>query len=494
MEVSDLVFINSAGYHYEDYASFAQYFEDKYKDIYGADVYLGDDSQDGQLLKVFAQAVFDTAVLGASTYNSFAPTTAQGVGLSRNVKINGLRRQSASKSTVELVIGGMAFKSIIAGIAIDDLDQQWALPASVTIPITGTITVTATAVEEGALAAEAGTVTGIFTPTDGWQTVNNPAAATAGQAVETDAALRSRQARSTSIPAQTVFEATVGAVANIPGVLALSPYENDTDIADSNGLPPHSISLVVEGATDTEIAETILDYKTPGTNTYGTTEVPLTDSKGVPITIRFFRPTQHPIAVKVTLTPLASWVSTNTDIIAAAIAEYINAIPIGGSIILTKLYAIAYVSGTVAAGSFNIESIELAEQSTGAIHFTGTTTDGDTLTVNGTAFTFKNAPSGPTEILVGATAAETAENTQAILAASTDTNVEKATYSLDGAYVNVLHKQPGPDGDTFTLAKSSSDISLSGATLSGGAFASADIELPFNYLATCDVDDVSFIT
>ena len=499
MDVTDLAYIDATGYHYEDYPSFLLYLTTQYQNVYGQDVYLGDDSQDGQWLGIVAQALYDTAALGAATYNSFSPITAQGVGLSRVVKINGLRRQSPSNSTVELVIVGSAFTQITNGIANDALNQQWALPSTVVIPNSGTITVTATAIPDstgnGAFQALPNTITSIFTPTNGWQTVNNPAAATVGTTAESDPTLRGRQSISTATPAQTVFDATIGAVGNVAGVSALAPYENDTDTTDSNGLPPHSISLVVEGGTDTDIAQTILDYKTPGTNTYGTTSVPLTDPKGVPITINFFRPILQPIAVQVTLIPLSSWITSNENIIAAAIASYISSIPIGGAIILTKLYGVAYVAGTSAAGSFNIESIELAENASGTITFTSNPTAMDTITVNGVAITFVASGATGNQVNIGVNANATAAALQAFLAASGNALLTVATYTVATNVVTITYNAPGPTGNTFTLTKSSTAISLSGATLSGGGFVADDIDLAFNVLATCNpATNVSFVT
>ncbi len=367
IDVTQLAFIDATGYNYADFPTFLQFYTEGYQAIYGPDVYLGADSQDGQWLAVQAQAAYDAATKGAATYLSFAPPTAQGVGLSRLVKLNGLERLEPSNSTAELVIVGTAFTTITNGIAVDSLNQQWALPSSVTIPSGGTITVTGTAVDPGALQALPNTITGIFTPTQGWQTVNNPAAATPGAPVEGDAALRARQAISTALPAQTVLEGTVAAVANVPGVTAVQPYENDTDVTDGNGLPPHSISLVVQGGTDDAVAAAIQIKKTPGTNTYGTTSVPTTDSNGVPITINFYRPTNATIGVQVTLHPLDSWISSNENIIAAALAEYLNTVVlIGGDIVLSELFAVAYVPNTSAAGSFRIiavNGIELKKNS-----------------------------------------------------------------------------------------------------------------------------------
>src|SRR5271165_5773944 len=213
--VSDLAYIDSTGYHYADFPTFLAFVQSNFQAIYGADVYLGSDSQDGQWTTFLAQAFFDTAALGASVYNSFSPATAQGIGLSRNVKINGLSRLVASYSTDTVSVGGTAGTVILNGVAQDTLGQLWNLPASVTIPSGGTIDVTATAQNIGAVDAASSTITTIFTPTLGWQTVTNAAAATPGAPVETDAALRVRQAQSTSLPANSVFEATVGALENL---------------------------------------------------------------------------------------------------------------------------------------------------------------------------------------------------------------------------------------------------------------------------------------
>lgn len=358
MQISDLVYIDSAGYHYADYPTFLSWIQGKYQDIYGADVYLGADSQDGQFLAVLAQAFFDTAAVGASTYNSFSPSTAQGVGLARNVKINGIKKRSATNSTVELTIVGVANTVLTNAIAIDTLQQKWSIPTT-TIPISGTVTVTATAMDAGAVAALPNTITGIFTPTQGWQTVNNASAATVGVAVEQDAELRTRQSQSTANPSLTVFEGTMGAVENVSGVTKAKGYENDTNTTDGNGLPPHSIAVVAQGGLDADIAAAIQVHKTPGTQTYGTTTVPVNDSHGMPLNINFYRPTQATIGVRVTLTPLDGWSTDYEALIEQAVAAAVVAADIGGSIIITKLYVIAYLVGTPAYGSFNIVSIEL---------------------------------------------------------------------------------------------------------------------------------------
>lgn len=364
MDITTLVFIDSTGYNFADYPSFLAWIQAGYQGIYGADVYLGADSQDGQFLATLAQAFYDTAALGASVYNSFSPATAQGVGLSRNVKINGLTREIPTFSTVSLVIIGVANTVITNGIAQDVLLQQWALPATVTIPLSGTITVTATSVAVGNITADPNTITTIFTPSLGWQSVNNPSTATAGAPVESDAALRVRQSISTSIPAQTVFDATLGAIGNLVGVTDVRGYENQTSIVGGGGSgsvsqPTHSISVVVTGGDPVAICQTILDYKTPGTDTYGATTETVYDAKGMPLNISYQPSVAAVIGVQVTITPGPNYSADFATLIQNAVAAVVNATPIGDPVLYTTLFAPAYLNGAVQGQTYTVVSIEL---------------------------------------------------------------------------------------------------------------------------------------
>lgn len=363
MAISDLIFVDQSGLHYPDYPTVLTYLQGEYRTIYGADTYLEADSQDGQWVAILALAMFDSMQVAAAVYNSFSPLTAQKDALSRNVKINGIARLVASYSTADLTIIGQAGTVILNGQAKDTLDQKWNLPASVTIPVGGSIVVTATAAEVGAVSAAAGTINKIATPTLGWQTVNNVAAATIGDPVETDAELRRRQAQSTMIPSLSVMEGIVGAVASLGGVDRYRGYENDTNTIDANGLPAHSIALVVEGGTTQAIAEAIAAKKTPGTATYGTTSYTTYDQYGVPNAINFFRPTAATISIEVSLTARTGYLSTTADAIKAALVAYVENLLIGDDIYISKLYVPANLANTVSADTFDVTQIRIKKNS-----------------------------------------------------------------------------------------------------------------------------------
>lgn len=324
--------ISATGIVAPGFSDVLSYLIGKYQGIYGSDIYLGNDSQDYQFLAAcIATPINDlnAAIIGA--YNAYSPATAQGANLSSAVKINGLKRNSPTNSTVDQVIVGVAGTAIVNGVTQDSNGNKWSLPASVTIPPSGTITVTATCQTPGAVQAGVGTVNQIATPTYGWQSVTNATAAAAGAPVETDSQLKARQAVSTALPSRTVLEGTVGAVWAIPGVTRVTPYENDTRVADANGIPGNNIYLVVEGGDATAIAQAIAAKKTPGTGTYGTTSVSVTDAYGIAHPINFYRPTYDGITCAITLKALAGYTTTIGAAIQAAVAAYINSVPIGGA-------------------------------------------------------------------------------------------------------------------------------------------------------------------
>ncbi|HBV5299456.1 TPA: baseplate J/gp47 family protein [Klebsiella oxytoca] len=321
-----------------------------FQQIYGSDAYLEPDSKDGQMVALVALAIHDANNAAISVYRSFSPATALGDALTSNVKINGITRRAATNSTVDLLLTGTVGTTITNGSVRDTNSVVWNLPATVVIGSGGTVVATATCANSGAVAAVAGSVDGINTPTRGWASVTNPLAATVGVAAETDAELRVRQSQSVALASLTPFDAVDGAIANVEGVTRHKLFENDTEATDSNGLPPHSISAIVEGGDALEIAHTIRSTKGQGVSTYGTTAIMVTDKYGNPYIIRFSRPVDVPVYVSITLKALTGYSSEVGDEIKAAVAAYINSLAIGDSVLLSRVYSPANL-GVVSGGN-----------------------------------------------------------------------------------------------------------------------------------------------
>lgn len=323
------------------YAEILEYFQEKAKTIFGQDVDLDADTQDGQLIAIFALAISDVNAQAIATYNQFNPNTAVGVGLDSAVKTNGIERQEATNSTVDLVLIGQAGTVINNGIASDDAGTNWLLPEQVVIPVSGEITVTATAEEVGDIEASPNTITQIVTPTLGWQSVNNPTQAVVGVAVETDAQLRTRQAKSTELASVSLWEGIIASLLNLEGVTRVSGVKNDEDATSDEGVPGHTVAMIVDGGDAQEIGETIFRKKGEGVGTHGAVQVTYIDTYGFPNVIKFSRPTVVQIHVKLTISPSSDYLSTVNDELKARIADYINALAIGDDVNIARVLASA---------------------------------------------------------------------------------------------------------------------------------------------------------
>jgi uncharacterized protein (UPF0333 family) len=105
----------------------------------------------------------------------------------------------------------------------------------------------------------------------------------------------------------------------------------------------------------------------------------------------------------------------------------------------------------------------------GSATFAAQPANNDTLTIGGTTVTFvTGAPTGD-EVTIGATLAATLAALATFLNESTDTNLSKCTYLVSGDVLYITAIAPGAAGDSITLVKSSTEITVSGATLAGGS-------------------------
>lgn len=342
--------VTASGISAPDYQTILSTITEYFQQIYGTDAYLEPDSKDGQMVALVALAVHDANNTAIQVYNSFSPSSGMTDALTRNVKINGITRKAATNSTVDVTLIGTAGTTITNGSVKDANGIIWNLPASVTIDVGGLVTVTATCATSGAVAAIAGSITKINTPTRGWTAVSNASAATVGTAAETDAELRVRQAQSVAIPALTPFDAVDGAIANVTGVTRHKLYENDTGAVNSDGIPAHSLAAIVDGGDVTEIAQTIRGKKGQGVATFGSTTVTVPDKYDNPHAISFSRSTDVPIYVAITLKVFTGYTTQIGEQIKQAIADYINSLTIGDDVLLSRIYSPANL-GVVSGGN-----------------------------------------------------------------------------------------------------------------------------------------------
>lgn len=330
-------YVDSTGLHIPTYNDILEDMLAAMKQIYGDDIYLDNSSPDYQLLSIFALKQSDTLQALAYAYNARSPETAIGTSLDSVVKLNGIKRKAAGHSTCQVKITGSPFTQITNGAVKDRAGLTWDLPANVVIDSNGTVYTVATCRTAGAVSALAGDIAQIETPTYGWIAVINEVSAVLGNTQETDAQLRQRQAISTANPSQTMLDGTKGAIAALKNVSRYAVYENDTNVSsvtDDNpyGLPAHSVTCVVEGGTDEDVAEAIFLHKGIGCYTHGNVEVQYTDQNDYINRVRFFRPVYKDIFVKVVLKKYTGYISTMTVKVREAVYNYLAALTIGSDV------------------------------------------------------------------------------------------------------------------------------------------------------------------
>lgn len=117
----------------------------------------------------------------------------------------------------------------------------------------------------------------------------------------------------------------------------------------------------------------------------------------------------------------------------------------------------------VAAASAN------GSRATGTIQIVIDPTDGDTVTLAGEVFTFKNVVVDPlTQVLIGGSPSATAANLTAVLNASVIGDIPDATYTVVTDTVTITYDTDGVAGNGYTLVSSTTDVVVSGASLTGG--------------------------
>lgn len=359
-------YIDAAGLHIPTYEDIRDDLISKAKGIFGQDMYLENDSMDYQYISAFALKTSDTYQAIQLAYNNRSPSAAIGEGLDGLIKLNGMARKSYSYSSCPVVLTGDSGTVISGGIVTDVSGYLWDLPDTVTIGSDGSVSVSVVCQTIGATTAQPGDINKIVTPTKGWISVTNTVAATPGQNAENDQQVKSRQTISTEMPSQTLLAGTTGGIASVLGVVRYQVYENDTNIVDADGLPPHSITAVVEGGADADIAQQVLIRKGIGGYTNGDVEVQMFDINGNPTTIRFFRPVYAPIFVTVNLKSLKGYTTATTEKIHATVVKYLNSLKIGDDLTISGLWGAALsVMPSLENPLFSITSL-LAGRTSGA--------------------------------------------------------------------------------------------------------------------------------
>lgn len=267
--------------------------------------------------------------LGQQAYNSKDPNKATGVDLRTICSLTGTKQSPGTPSNVTLALTGTPGTVIIAGKRVESVENgaRYTIDSAVTISPSGTATVGATCTVLGATQASIGTITRIVDTVGGWSGVTNPSVATPGTDAETDSQLRIKRALAVGKPGNNQVDSMLGEVLGVDGVRRCHIYENDTGTTDGNGLPGHSLAVLVDGGADGDVGKAIFIKKNPGVTLHQSgTPISVTVTSDTYTThsqvIKFGRPTYVDMIVAMQIANDGSLPSDIETQITEAIIDY----------------------------------------------------------------------------------------------------------------------------------------------------------------------------
>lgn len=296
--------------------------------IYGSDINVDSNTPDGQWINILALAKIDVEQLCVQIYSGMDTAQAIGVQLDALCQLNSssLLRKGGIYTEVAVTVnttGSINLNGLDTSnpyTISDNNGNLFNLISSVTTS-NGDNTLNFKAVQIGFLQILPNTLTTPVSVIAGVNTVNNSASPyQIGSNQETDSQLRIRRAASTAIPAQGFNQALNGGLQKIEGLTQDVVYENTTNSNNGDGVPGNSIWVIVNGGSDTDVANTIYKYRNAGCGMYGSSTIAVPQSDGTMFDIRFSRSIDQDLFVQLTVSSLSGG-SVDAPALATALAN-----------------------------------------------------------------------------------------------------------------------------------------------------------------------------
>lgn len=306
------------------------FFTQQFQDIYGVDINLSQDTPDGQWINIITQTILDIQDLTAQVYNSFSPDNAIGRVLDQRVSINGIQRQAGTYTITPITLVNSQSVNLFGldqdeedlYIVSDNAGTRWVLEVSQIGLAAGSHVLSFRAEDPGETLTIPNTINIPVTIVLGVESVNNPTTyTTLGINEESDAQLRLRRQRSVSLASQGYYAGLLAALLNINGVTSAFIYENTTSVTDTDGVPGHSIWVIVAGTADpADIAQAIYTKRNAGCGMHGTVTYTVTQPDGSPFEIKWDVVITRNLFIKFTATSIDGINSVNIEAMRVGIA------------------------------------------------------------------------------------------------------------------------------------------------------------------------------
>lgn len=290
--------------------------------IYGTDINLDPNSPDGNWVNIFALCKEDQEQFAVTLGAMFDTNQSVGAFLDALVQLNGLFRKggtytetAVNVTTNQTVNLNGIDNSATTPFSISDSNGNLFYLITTTSLTNGVNTLNFQAANMGFVQVVQNTLTVIATPIQGVLAVNNPDVPfNDGATQENDGQLRARQQVSTAGISTHKAMSLYAALSQLVGVEQAVVYENCTNAANSLGIPPYTIWVIVEGGTTAEIAQTIYNYLSDGTPMKGSTSFDITQIDSSIFVVYFDVAAQVNLYININIESLDNQAIDNTAI------------------------------------------------------------------------------------------------------------------------------------------------------------------------------------
>lgn len=321
-------FINSTGVIVPDTSDLLTDVQNEFKTAFGSDLDVSPETPQGLLITAEVLARDSVVRNNAALANQINPNLAGGVFEDAICALTALERIPATRSIVEADLTGVASTIIPAGTKAKTVTNDlFELQNTVVLDVSGEAVGIFQSVEYGPIGAPAGDLNQIVDGVLGWETINNALDAELGRDIQSDQSLRALRKLTLAIQGIGLSEAIVSALYNTEGVKSLQFRENvaaTTQVIDGISMVSHSVYACVDGGTDDDVAETLLNNKSGGAAWNGSTIVNVVEPySGQSYEVKFDRPTEIDILVRATVTTNSALIDP-ISATKAAILAYMN--------------------------------------------------------------------------------------------------------------------------------------------------------------------------
>ncbi|GLC88266.1 baseplate J/gp47 family protein [Lysinibacillus piscis] len=319
--------LTKSGFKRQRMADYLPIMEEQARELFGEDADLSDRTPLGKFLHLQAQQRAEDNEQLEMVYNARFIDTSEGATLEANVKRALLTRKRWIKATGEVTVQLSKGAKINTGdLFRTKYNVYFKALETVQAVEDGNYRIPVEALEYGAIGnIEPNDLCIIVNPQSGIHSVVNQDAFFNGQDEESDEELQDRYYASLGkVGARRVESIEANVLDEVAGVRAAIAIENDTNVEDAEGRPPHSVETVVLGGLDEEIAMAIFKKKGGGIRAYGSTVYTFTDNRGIVHEIGFTRATTVNVYVKVYIKKSNQFPISGENLVIAQLVKYVG--------------------------------------------------------------------------------------------------------------------------------------------------------------------------